>query len=429
MARFVNPRPQVVDGNGDPIVGASLYFFEPGSSTLKTIYSDSALSLATTNPQLTDSDGRFDDIFLSGTYKVVLEDEDGVTIYTADPVGSTSTGQWEDWDSGTTYVIGDFVQGSDGEYYRSLTDNNIGNDPTTSPANWELLYLGRVWNTNVTYGLGDTVYGSDGYLYISRINSNLSNDPTTDRVNWWPGSPEHIAVTAAGTDTYTATYGETAYRTGWQYYITFTNANTAAAPTINLDSLGAKTIKKDGGIALDAGDIPAGHEAILRYDGTDMILLNPAIQLNVSTHQETDSTDITLAAPGAANTIGSSFSFDVPTKGLLYVDLNEGQIDAVTNTINPIIGIKISATEYFPQYDDNGTPNYSSPLGAAAAGTANIYSGNNSGSFPMSIEGLSVPTGTQTVSFIIAEADSDSGGTLKGTVTTTRISLVAQEVE
>lgn len=276
MARYSNSVPQILDSNGDPIVGAKKYFFEPGSSTLKTIYSDSALTLATTNPVVSDSSGRFPDIFLDGTYKEVQEDENGVTLWTRDPVGDTITGQLEAWDSGTTYSIDEIVLGSDGEYYRSLANSNIGNDPTSSPASWEQLYFGRIWNANVTYSQGDTVYGSDGYIYISQINSNTNNNPTSDHSNWWPGSPEQLAITASGTDTYTATYGETEYTSGWTYRIKFTNANTSATPTLNLDSLGAKTIKKDGGDALVAGNIPAGHDAILRYDGTDLILLNPA---------------------------------------------------------------------------------------------------------------------------------------------------------
>lgn len=54
-------------------------------------------------------------------------------------------------------------------------------------------------------------------------------------------------------------------------------ANTSATPTVNIDSLGAKTIKKNpGGAALVAGDLGAAgsvHEAV--YNGTDFILLNP----------------------------------------------------------------------------------------------------------------------------------------------------------
>lgn len=83
--------------------------------------------------------------------------------------------------------------------------------------------------------------------------------------------------TASGTDTYTATLGISAYTTGQRYYVVFTNANLTTAPTLNLDGLGAKTIKVDGGYSLSRCEIRDGHKAQLLYDGTDFILLNPSM--------------------------------------------------------------------------------------------------------------------------------------------------------
>ena len=82
---------------------------------------------------------------------------------------------------------------------------------------------------------------------------------------------------ASGTDTYTATLSPvpTEYTTGADYHITFTNANTSTTPTLNLNSLGAVTIVKEGSAALVAGDIPAGHAAILRKTASNFVLLNP----------------------------------------------------------------------------------------------------------------------------------------------------------
>ena len=88
-----------------------------------------------------------------------------------------------------------------------------------------------------------------------------------------------------GTDTYAATLSPaiTAYVTGAHYFISFGNANTVTTPTLNLNSIGAKTIKKDGSSALAVGDIPASHKTVLVYDGTDLILLNPRVQVTAST--------------------------------------------------------------------------------------------------------------------------------------------------
>lgn len=89
-------------------------------------------------------------------------------------------------------------------------------------------------------------------------------------------APTNYAATS-GTDTYTAALSPapTAYATGVEYAIKITNAPTVVAPTLNLNALGAKTIKMPGGGSLATGAIPAGHQAVFRYDGTDMILLNP----------------------------------------------------------------------------------------------------------------------------------------------------------
>lgn len=60
--------------------------------------------------------------------------------------------------------------------------------------------------------------------------------------------------------------------------IKFTNANTAAAPTLNVNSTGAKTIQC-GGMAPKPWCITAGMTALFQYDGTYWQLLNPEEQV------------------------------------------------------------------------------------------------------------------------------------------------------
>lgn len=87
-----------------------------------------------------------------------------------------------------------------------------------------------------------------------------------------------IAGTAAGTDTYTLTLSPSiaAYQAGMLLVVLFTNANTGAA-TLNVNSLGAKDIKKNAGAdALAASDITAGSIRLLAYDGTRFQLINVA---------------------------------------------------------------------------------------------------------------------------------------------------------
>ena len=87
--RFVDPRAQFIDASGNPYAGGFLYFYETLSTTPADTYSESTLTTENTNPVELDSAGRLpNDVFLDPniTYKVVLKDADGVTIWTADPV-------------------------------------------------------------------------------------------------------------------------------------------------------------------------------------------------------------------------------------------------------------------------------------------------------------------------------------------------------
>jgi hypothetical protein len=83
-------------------------------------------------------------------------------------------------------------------------------------------------------------------------------------------------TTATGTDTYAVTGYITAYAAGFSIYVLFTNANSTVA-TLNVNSLGAKAIKKNGTTALEAGDIPAGSVKLLIYDGTNFQLIHPSV--------------------------------------------------------------------------------------------------------------------------------------------------------
>jgi hypothetical protein len=93
MGRFVLPLAQVFTASGRLGAGYKLYFYATGTSTPLDTFSNDGLSVANANPVVADAEGRFDDIFLSNVpYKVVLTDDDGATIWTADPC-TTATGE------------------------------------------------------------------------------------------------------------------------------------------------------------------------------------------------------------------------------------------------------------------------------------------------------------------------------------------------
>jgi hypothetical protein len=84
-------------------------------------------------------------------------------------------------------------------------------------------------------------------------------------------------ATVTGTDTFVGTLSPAlgAYGTGNLFSFVAPNTNTGAS-TINLNSLGAKSITKLGSTALAAGDIVSGRIYLIEYDGTRFQLINPS---------------------------------------------------------------------------------------------------------------------------------------------------------
>ena len=75
-------------------------------------------------------------------------------------------------------------------------------------------------------------------------------------------------ATAAGTDTYTTTIvGVTGYADGDTYLIRFTNGNTTAA-TLNINTLGAKSLFRNNDGAIIGGDIWDGAEMLCIFNST-----------------------------------------------------------------------------------------------------------------------------------------------------------------
>ncbi len=83
-------------------------------------------------------------------------------------------------------------------------------------------------------------------------------------------------VTGTNTLTATPTPAPAAYVTGQRYAFIVANTNSGAV-TLNVNSLGAKDIKRiDGATALVASDLVAGQIAEVRYDGTKFQMTSPS---------------------------------------------------------------------------------------------------------------------------------------------------------
>ena len=102
------PRLRALDANGDPVSGAKALFYEAGTSTPVTVYTDEALSLPHSSPVVADSEGRFPQIyFTSGATKAVINDASDVELETIDNItepvvnGGGANGDYTQYPDGT----------------------------------------------------------------------------------------------------------------------------------------------------------------------------------------------------------------------------------------------------------------------------------------------------------------------------------------
>ena len=183
MARF-GDFDQYLDNAGDPLVSGKIYFYESGTTTLKNTYSDINNSIPNTNPVILTAAGRQPNVFFDGVAKAILATSADVQIAVRDPVGETSSAFGDQWVATKTYSSTDVVLGSDGVFYRSLTNGNQNNNPVSSSGFWTLLYSVE-WNAGITYASGAMVTYND-LQYQSLQGTNLNQNPATATTYWVP---------------------------------------------------------------------------------------------------------------------------------------------------------------------------------------------------------------------------------------------------
>lgn len=121
--------------------------------------------------------------------------------------------------------------------------------------------------------------------------------------------------------TMSTTPAPTAYSTGQRFNFFASTASTTTAPTLNVASIGAKTIKRNGS-ALSSGEISANDLVEVVYDGTDMQLANVVSAGSYST----------LTVSGTATVGDLSLSQSNPeilgadTNGVLAVSANTSSL-------------------------------------------------------------------------------------------------------
>ncbi len=112
-----NAMSQFIDGNGAPYAGGKVYFYIPGTTTLKNTWQDGGQVTLNANPVTLDANGRAT-IFGSGQYREVLQDQFGNTIWDLLTAG-VNPSALNSWSPGT-------LAGNPGASIGSLVPITIG---------------------------------------------------------------------------------------------------------------------------------------------------------------------------------------------------------------------------------------------------------------------------------------------------------------
>jgi hypothetical protein len=220
-----------------------------------------------------------------------------------------------------------YLAGAGAQFFDSNGDPLAGgllytyNAGTTTPVSTYTTRSGAAFNTNpiVLNSSGRTpaeIWLEGGVLYKfvlkdstfvqigSYDNIPAVNDPTTT----------NNLITVAGTNALTglAVPPLEGYTAGAQYSFIAQNTNTGAV-TLDIDSLGVKSVTKFGTAPLIAGDIVAGALVLIEYDGTRFQLLGATT--NVFKYIVEPTTVSATAATGSIN-------YDVAVQSIVYYTTN-----------------------------------------------------------------------------------------------------------
>lgn len=223
------PWSQVFDGSGNTLAGAKLYFYNAGTSTLKNIYADIDMTTALSNPVIADAGGRFVPIYFDGLpYKVALYTANDVLIWTADYVENETT------EVDAELAIQAITKTATSAGYTQTQ----AEDPNNFP---KAVY--KYANAANYY----TETGSTGNAYV------LEGLNAYERPN--------------------------DYFVGQQVIFVSARPNTSSSVTVNVEGLGAKTVKRFDGSNIAEGDIYGLVHLV--YDGTYLLLFEQASSFKI----------------------------------------------------------------------------------------------------------------------------------------------------
>lgn len=201
MADIVKPTPERVwSANGDVEPGARLYFFVSGTSTIATVYSDAAGTIAHARPVIADASGVLPPIYSTAgaSLRCVIRDADEVELEDIDPVATIA--QTASGASNITFAATD-----------DIAEDNVQDAIEAVDANWRAAKTGSDDGlVSGTAGANNTFakWNSDGDLVQGPMLLDEDDFSSDSAVS--PASQQSIKAYVDNlrnvvTDTYTAT--------------------------------------------------------------------------------------------------------------------------------------------------------------------------------------------------------------------------------
>lgn len=118
---------QYFDGNGAPLAGGKLYFYENKSSSVEQdTFRDPELTIVNTNPLILDGEGRASNAYGDGVYRVILTDANNVQIEVNDDVNTSTLEVNNPAGSVNNIVITNSTSGQDPIISSDGQDTNVG---------------------------------------------------------------------------------------------------------------------------------------------------------------------------------------------------------------------------------------------------------------------------------------------------------------
>lgn len=126
---MIGPKFYAWDRNGKPLAFGKLYTYQARTNTPKPTYQSEDQVVENTNPVILNGEG-YANVYLDGSYKMVLKDDKDNEIWSADPVTSAQAEEWVNcmaasYVSSTSFIISGNVTDKFQEGRRVRLDNNL----------------------------------------------------------------------------------------------------------------------------------------------------------------------------------------------------------------------------------------------------------------------------------------------------------------